>query len=919
MELKAVGKESLGVEPDFLPVFKRFGGLALAWALGFVVFALDRARFFPRLPTGLLTGSLECALEAAIIIRLLKLRKEKARSYHSFLWLFCLLLPADISYLGLHYLFKDNHENWTSFFLTTLPYTAAYLIGAVGFFNHLRPRLKSSRRPGFMGGLPVLWLPALLAVPAVFGVFLPLLNARYAAAGLSFDVLEIAFNSLFSILFFFWSCAALISSPDPVFSFAGLAGIISQLGNWGGVSAYLVNKNTFTFGEYEFLWLCGIVAFWHAFVVLGDSESFSEPDFGERNEALSLASRQKMTLLSLISAFLIAAAVILPHGPNSYRIVLFGVALGAVLASLAGEFLSRQIIRYALMFGKLVHVADEKDFLLKEGLMPLELRQIYRTAFHEDAARRRREEAVQRSLADISSQVAHDIRSPLAALDSVMMDAPQLPEEKRLIIRGAVGRIRDIANHLLEQRRQTAEAGILKPVNASGVIDEPASICLLSSLIDPLITEKRLQYRSRLGLEIDACLDRSSYGLFAYIQPVEFKRVLSNLIDNAVEAMKDTGKGQVRVGLAKQGDLIALEVSDDGAGIAPEILPRLCRKGGSFGKSKGSGLGLYHAKTAVESWGGKLSLVSRNAAVGRDSDARAQALGRGVQTLGECAQTLGTTVTLEFPKAPVPDWFISELWIYPGEDVVVLDDDASIHQVWRERLEFSRRQEKTPGLFHFSTPHEMRAWAAQNRRRAKQSVYLVDYELLGYQETGLDIIKELDVCERAVLVTSRFDEPGILEECRGLGVRMIPKAFAGMVPIRLAESLEPFWDAVLIDDDPLVRMTWKLAASRAGKKLLSFASASEFLRAASGVNRATPIYIDQELGGKIKGIQVSSRISEFGFTGIYLATGRRELPREGAQHLKGVVGKDPPWAFERAPLDAAARTPGAAGRIPAAV
>ncbi len=880
-----------GFASDFQPEFKRFGGLFLAWAVGFLGFALDRSRAFPALTPGLLTGFLECSLEAAIILNLFSRRKEKAGEYRYFLWFFCLILPADISYLSLHYLFKDNHENWTSFFLTTLPYTAAYLIGAVGFFQHLRPLMRDFRdKPWKL--LKILWLPALLAVPAICGVFLPLLRARYAAAGLSFDFLEIALNSLFSILFFFWSCAALMISPEPVFSLAGLAGIISQLGNWGGISAYLVHQNSFVFGEYEFLWLCGIIAFWYAFSVVGNFAPW--PDSEERSAVLSLASRQKMTILSLISAFLIGAALILSHGPNSYRIVLFGVALGAALAAFAGELLARQIIRYSLMFGQLVHIADENDFLLNARVMPMELRQIYRAAFQEDATRRRREEAIQRSLADLSSQVAHDIRSPLAALDSVMADASRLPEEKRLIIRGAIGRIRDIANHLLDERRQVMDTRIYGSSGASEVFDEPAALCLLSSLIEPLITEKRLQYRSRLGLEIEARMDRSSYGLFALVQPVEFKRVLSNLIDNAVEAMREPGNGQVQVNLSKQGDFVALEITDNGAGIAPDILPRLCRKGASFGKLKGSGLGLHHAKAAVESWGGQLTLTSGNVVTGSD--------------FGASAQTPRTSVTLEIPQAPAPDWFISELWIYPGEDIVILDDDASIHQVWRERLEFSRRQEKTPRVFHFSTPHEIKSWAGQNPQSAQKAVYLVDYELLGHKETGLELVEELGVCERAILVTSRFDEPGILEECRRLGVRMIPKSFAGMVPLRLSESPEPFWDAVLIDDDPLVRMTWKLAANRAGKKLLSFPSASEFLRAVSGINRSTPVYIDQELGGKVNGIEVSFRIAEFGFTELYLATGRKGLPRGGLKHLKGAVGKDPPsgwapppWTFERAP------------------
>jgi hypothetical protein len=52
-------------------------------------------------------------------------------------------------------------------------------------------------------------------------------------------------------------------------------------------------------------------------------------------------------------------------------------------------------------------------------------------------------------LGQMAAQVAHDIRSPLAALDMVLEEISSLPEDLRLIVRRAVGRIKDISNNLL--------------------------------------------------------------------------------------------------------------------------------------------------------------------------------------------------------------------------------------------------------------------------------------------------------------------------------------------------------------------------------------------------------------------------------------------------------------------------------------
>lgn len=129
----------------------------------------------------------------------------------------------------------------------------------------------------------------------------------------------------------------------------------------------------------------------------------------------------------------------------------------------------------------------------------------------------------------MATQVAHDIRSPLSALEMIIQDISQIPEEKRIITRNAIGRIRDIANNLLRQRKKNQHNQIT------------ISACLLTSVIDSLISEKRMQFRSELNTTIEFTPSVESYGLFAKINLHEFKRVLSNLINNAVEATNYQG------------------------------------------------------------------------------------------------------------------------------------------------------------------------------------------------------------------------------------------------------------------------------------------------------------------------------------------------------------------------------------------
>lgn len=475
------------------------------------------------------------------------------------------------------------------------------------------------------------------------------------------------------------------------------------------------------------------------------------------------------------------------------------------------------------------------------------------------------ESGINESRANLAAQVAHDIRSPLVALDAALKHADQLPEKQRVMVRRAANRIRDIANNLLEKNRQ--KPGATSTSAASHVSGEPQEVRLLSSLIDQVITEKRLQFESKPGVNINFDLSREAYGLFADIQPVEFDRLVSNLVNNAVEALGD--KGAVDVRLAREANSIVLTISDNGKGIPPEILTKLGRKGETHGKVGGSGLGLFHARSTAEGWGGSLAIAS---------------------TPGK-----GTSVAIKLPAAQTPSGFVAALSLTPGNHVVVLDDDPGIHQLWQCRFESACVIEHGIDVLHFSEPAALRAWVKAEPAKSKTAVCLFDYELSGFTETGLSLAEELGLCGQTILVSSRCEEKRIIEYCVRLGVRRIPKSLSDFVPITISAlgHTAPA-RAVLLDDDTLTHMNWEDAAAEHGIELLAFTDPAKFLAAVDGFSKDIPLYIDSELGDNIKGEDIAAGLREKGFTNICLTTGHSP---ERFAHLSWlrVISKEAPW------------------------
>ena len=463
-------------------------------------------------------------------------------------------------------------------------------------------------------------------------------------------------------------------------------------------------------------------------------------------------------------------------------------------------------------------------------------------------------------LGEMASQVAHDVRSPLAALTSCTHDLSELSEDKRVLIRSAILRIEDIANDLAD-KKQTGKSST----------DDSLSLLLLSGLVESLISEKRMQYRQKPEITISAKINKDSYGLFVLVRSGAIKRVLSNVISNSVEAIQ--GRGSVEVCISGDDERIFIVIQDNGRGMPAHILPKLGQKGATFNKSHGSGLGLYHAKQTLSGFNGRLEI--------------------------ESVEHVGTKVTISLPRVKPPDWFVPFVKVSSNYTVVIMDDDPSIHHVWQGRLE-SCSDRGLLDIRHFMKAEEMIDWFWKRAENEDNTLFLVDQELLGSQLSGLDLIESLHIARSSILVTSRYEDQDVKERCKSLGVRIIPKGLAGFVPIRVdsdacGENMPVELDYVLIDDDDLVRQNWKIHARKAGKRIRIYEDPTSFLEEASEIDTDVEVYIDSNLGNGIKGEDISVKVAELGFENIFIATGFDAEMLRMSSVIKGVVGKEPPW------------------------
>jgi signal transduction histidine kinase len=464
------------------------------------------------------------------------------------------------------------------------------------------------------------------------------------------------------------------------------------------------------------------------------------------------------------------------------------------------------------------------------------------------------------AIGKVAAQVSHDIRSPLAALSTVLNNLSELPEQKRILIRNATDRISDIANNLLSRYRIAAKQ---YSTEKQQMYLKPE---LVSSLLDLLISEKRVQM---MGKSIDLVLkiNNDAYGCFVKLDGNEFKRVISNLTNNATEAI--LGVGTIRVSLTKENDTLVIKIVDNGSGIPSNILSRVKQGGVSINKKGGSGLGIAGAVRNIKRWGGEYDIQSK--------------------------QGTGTTFIIRLPVTTEPKWFQGYIDIEPNTHLIVLDDDESIHNIWEMHFKdcLENRQVTIDHFYSVSKFLEYCKISLSNN-----DLFLVDHELIGFKETGLDLVEQLDLKNQAILVTSRYEKQEIRKRVEALGIKIIPKDFAPYIPISMiAKSmmLEEQLELIFIDDDKNLTIAWEQHALLEGKKIKTFNSTNDFKETLELYNKEIPIYIDSDLNETLRGEEFAKYLYDKGFHNLYLATGYDKSHFGNLPWIKEIVSKRPPF------------------------
>ena len=223
-----------------------------------------------------------------------------------------------------------------------------------------------------------------------------------------------------------------------------------------------------------------------------------------------------------------------------------------------------------------------------------------------ERAARRDAEFASSAKSDFLAVMSHELRTPLNAIIgyvSLLADGITGPLNEHQVAQ--LGRVKTSATHLLSLIEQILslsriEAGHeevrVEHVDARSVVTDA------TTLVEPLITAK--------GLVLEVELPQEPSELSTDVTKV--RQILLNLLTNAG---KFTERGSVRCQLRADAELVVVEVSDTGRGIASGEIDHVFDsfwQGGSVDRERpeGVGLGLSVSRRLAQLLGGEITVAS---------------------------------------------------------------------------------------------------------------------------------------------------------------------------------------------------------------------------------------------------------------------------------------------------------------------
>lgn len=327
-------------------------------------------------------------------------------------------------------------------------------------------------------------------------------------------------------------------------------------------------------------------------------------------------------------------------------------------------------------------------------------------------------------------KIRHDVRSPLSALFAVHHALKSEDELLVSTLSAAAHSIRTLVDNLGNLEREE-----LLP-----------QLTLVEVTAEQSVQSFRLRLSEQKKVSVSVEYDIEKLCPVLVVKD-GLLRIFDNLLENAFDAVALGGSIQIRI--SSNASTCQIMVSDNGCGVPEAIKNRLFCEGATFGKLGGTGLGLFHAKRNIESWGGEINLVPADQ---------------------------GTHFLIKIPLLQTGVCFKA---LPLHRDLLIIDSDKSFPGALIRA-----------GFQVLDTADSFTSGKELLQIRQSQGISALVEQRLSSGDLGTDLISKAFCGRDIYLCTNGYDEPGVVRKAKEIGVAIIPKSLL-LIPRSNIDSKQP--------------------------------------------------------------------------------------------------------------------------------
>ena len=285
---------------------------------------------------------------------------------------------------------------------------------------------------------------------------------------------------------------------------------------------------------------------------------------------------------------------------NLYQIYILLLAGVIFIAYFLSKFVTRSLETIRVRMGQMGLEKKNEKIHLKNATREIDsLVKSYNKMVDdlEESAEKLAKTERQQAWQEMARQVAHEIKNPLTPMRLTTQSFmnrfdPNDPDIKK--------KVTDFSNLLIQQIDTMSE--VAEAFSDFATLPKPnmkkCDLVELTQMAVNIFHHEQIVFTSNKA------------HIFYKLDRTQWTRVITNLVQNALQSVPKSKKPQIGVQLFLENNQIILSIMDNGNGIAPEVKQKIFEPKFTT-KSSGMGLGLGIVKNIIESHNGTIKCVSK--------------------------------------------------------------------------------------------------------------------------------------------------------------------------------------------------------------------------------------------------------------------------------------------------------------------